>query len=229
MESFPSSMNFRCSWPSLCDSRGCRKAVNSGPNLWCSFYKEMERESFDRSVLGSALKTVSVVVNSIFAFLLSELYFWGIPRSEGKRYPIVQDVIRLYESGGDSSVDLYGDSVVYEDPFLRFQGKDELQTAFEILGLQFNSTRITRYAPFWKTNQLLRIYNVQEYTLKLGLTLVIPSKIDLVFDESGKIVAQRDHTFHLPIIGEETWGIVAIPIQALRRLGAHCLCSLLEA
>mmetsp|Transcript_21504 Transcript_21504/g.87732 ORF Transcript_21504/g.87732 Transcript_21504/m.87732 type:complete len:126 (+) Transcript_21504:346-723(+) len=81
----------------------------------------------------------------------------------------------------DSPVHLYKDSVVYEDPFLRFQGKDELQTAFNILGLLFSSIRITRYAPFWKTNQLLRIYNVQEYTLKVGLTLVIPPKIDLVF------------------------------------------------
>ncbi|KAJ8907608.1 hypothetical protein NDN08_007718 [Rhodosorus marinus] len=188
----------------------------------------MDQELLGRSALVSTLKTIAVLVNSVVAFFLSELYFWRIRRPSGKRYPIVQDVIRLYEQGGDSHVRLYGDSVVYEDPFLRFQGKNELQRAFDILGLQFNSTRITRYAPFWKTNQLLRIYNVQEYTLKVGLTLVIPSKIDLVFDESGKIIAHRDHTFYLPIIGEETWGIVATPIQALRRLGAQCLCSFLE-
>eukprot|EP00189_Rhodosorus_marinus_P006188 CAMPEP_0113958876 /NCGR_PEP_ID=MMETSP0011_2-20120614/3750_1 /TAXON_ID=101924 /ORGANISM="Rhodosorus marinus" /LENGTH=200 /DNA_ID=CAMNT_0000969961 /DNA_START=45 /DNA_END=647 /DNA_ORIENTATION=- /assembly_acc=CAM_ASM_000156 len=188
----------------------------------------MDQQSFGGGFLVSTLTTTVVLVNSILSFLLSELYFWRIPRPEGRGCPVVQDVIRLYELGVDSPVHLYKDSVVYEDPFLRFQGKDELQTAFNILGLLFSSIRITRYAPFWKTNQLLRIYNVQEYTLKVGLTLVIPPKIDLVFDENGKIIAHRDHTFYLPIIGEAAWGIVATPIQALRRLGAQCLCSFLE-
>jgi len=66
-----------------------------------SFSKEMDQQSFGGGFLVSTLTTTVVLVNSILSFLLSELYFWRIPRPEGRGCPVVQDVIRLYELGGE--------------------------------------------------------------------------------------------------------------------------------